>query len=499
MLISKVDVLAEVISDPVKFAEQLSFTKLRRYQQEVIRAVVDSVRNSRGLSFVVMFPRQSGKNEVQAHLEVYLLALCCMRGAEMVKVSPTWKPQSLNAMRRLERILRVNMAVQRSWVKESGTIYRVRRASISFLSAAPESNIVGATASTLLEVDEAQDVLPDKFDREIAPMAASTNATRVFWGTAWTTTTLLARELRAAERAQEKDGIRRVFRLSADEVAAEVPAYARFVAGQIEALGREHPTVKTQLFSEELHGEGGMFHPERRERMRGGHPAESQPLPGERYAFTLDVGGSGPGAGHDASALTILRVDASGLGRADEGGAVFRVAARRMWVGSSYTALLASLRALAETWRPLDIVVDATGIGAGLAEMLARHCAAQVHPFTFNLISKSKLGWAFGSLCDAGGFLDHAEAQGEGGELQALFWRQAEACEFLLRPGGKGTVSWGVPDGTRDPLKGGPLRDDLLVSAVMTAELARLILSPTRPTLVVPAADPLAEMDRGAF
>ncbi len=498
-MITNVEALAAILGDAVKFADAFSGIKLRRYQQEVIQAVVDSVRNQRGLSFVVMFPRQSGKNEVQAHLEVYLLALGMMRGAEMVKVSPTWKPQSLNAMRRLERILRRNLAVERQWVKESGYIYRIRNASISFFSGAPEANIVGATASTLLEVDETQDVLPDKYDRDIAPMAASTNATRVFWGTAWTTTTLLARELRAAERAQAADGIRRVFRLTADEVAAEVPDYARFVAGQIAALGRDHPMVKTQLFSEELQGEDGMFTPARRERMSGTHPAEDGPIPGARYAFLVDVGGSGSGGDQDASALTIVRVVIGGVERVDGGGPVYRVAARRMWLGSPYSALLANLKGLVERWRPLDIVVDATGIGAGLAELLARQCGARVHPFVFSLHSKSRLGWNFISLCESGGFLDHAEAQGEAGELQALFWRQALACEFNLRPGVQRVAQWGVPDGVRDPLKGGPLRDDLLVSAALTAELDRQISATCGQALLVRAADPLDEIDRGGF
>ena len=45
---------------------------------------------------------------------------------------------------------------------------------------------MGATASLLLEVDEAQDVAINKFDKDIDPMADSSNATRIFWGTAWT-------------------------------------------------------------------------------------------------------------------------------------------------------------------------------------------------------------------------------------------------------------------------------------------------------------------------
>ena len=170
-----------VLHDPLLFARAASGITLRAYQQPVIQAIADSVFKQRGLSFVVMFPRQSGKNELQAQLEVYLLMLLSqtLPGSEMVKVSPTWKPQSLNAMRRLEGVLKRNLFTRSLWQKESGYIYRVGEARITFLSGAPEANIVGATASTLLEVDEAQDVLTAKYDREIAPMAAI-SATHVF-------------------------------------------------------------------------------------------------------------------------------------------------------------------------------------------------------------------------------------------------------------------------------------------------------------------------------
>jgi hypothetical protein len=63
-----------------------------------------------------------------------------------------------------------------------------------FFSADPESNVVGATASLLLEIDEAQDVSPDTFDKDFRPMAATTNATTVMYGTAWSDDTLLARQ-----------------------------------------------------------------------------------------------------------------------------------------------------------------------------------------------------------------------------------------------------------------------------------------------------------------
>ncbi len=319
-------IIKRVILSPLRFASDASGLKLRSYQEQVALAVVNSVKTNAGLSFVVMFPRQSGKNELQAQIETYLLLMLSDFNAEIVKISPTWKPQTLNAMRRLERVLQKNLITRGMWAKESGYIYRLNTARIFFFSGGPQANIVGATASTLLEVDEAQDVEISKYDKDIAPMAASTNATRIFWGTAWTSRTLLHRELIAAQAAEKVDGVRRVFVLDADQVAKEVPAYGNFVADQVARLGRNNPMVRTQFFSEEIDAESGMFPAARRSLLYGPQPAQEKPTPGLVYAFLLDVAGEDESAsqagGHegelsnpkrDSTALTIVEVDLSTL------------------------------------------------------------------------------------------------------------------------------------------------------------------------------------------
>ena len=88
-MIEDIPAVKQLLHDVVLFSQHASGITLRRYQIEVARAVDDSVVHRRGLSFVVMFPRQSGKNELQAHLESYLLVLFSLLEAEMVKVSPT--------------------------------------------------------------------------------------------------------------------------------------------------------------------------------------------------------------------------------------------------------------------------------------------------------------------------------------------------------------------------------------------------------------------------
>ncbi len=495
-----------LLSDPERFTLAASGIRLRHYQRGVLNAIFDSVLNERGLSFVVIFPRQSGKNELQAQLETYLLTLFSNFPVEMVKVSPTLEPQALTAMRRLERTVKRNTLTRRIWVKESGSIYRIGEARITFLSAAPESNIVGATASALLEVDEAQDVLCVKYEKDVAPMSASTNATRVFWGTAWTSRTLLAQQLRAARAEEKRDGVRRVFRLTADDVAAEVSAYRRHVDETVKRLGRAHPTVRTQYYSEEVDGEGGMFPPDRLARLRCAETAEEAALPAARYALLLDVAGEDEGVrgvdgalkpanpARDSSALTLVRVSAA------EGGLLpcFCPVLRRQWTGVNHTRLHDEIRALALAWQARAIVVDATGVGAGLASFLERSLPGRVLPFTFNTASKSKLGWDFLGVVDSGRWHEaqlDPQRQPEQAHFQQEFYDQLAGCQFQVGAGPDQRMRWGVPEGARHPLSGAPLHDDWVLSAALCARLEDLDWSPASASLIIPAGDPLEKME----
>ncbi|MFZ6029866.1 MAG: hypothetical protein ACOYYS_19300 [Chloroflexota bacterium] len=500
-----IETLKAVLRDIVLFCQYASGITLREYQKAPLRRILDSIINRYGDTIVVIFPRQSGKNEIQGQLETYLLMLLSQTTAEIVKVSPTWKPQTLNAMRRLERILAKNLLTATLWRKVQGYIYRIGMAMIYFFSGHPESNIVGATASTLLEVDEAQDVSPEKYDKEIEPMAASTNATRVFWGTAWTSNTLLAREKKAAEAAQAIDGRRRVFVLTADDVRKEVPAYGKFVDGVIAKLGRNNPMVRTQYFSEEIDAEGGMFPPSRIEAITGRHRPLAGPQAGELYAALLDVGGEDEAATldptkldnpkRDSTSLTIVRVipprdDLQPL-------PVYESVYRRAWIGTKHTDIYGQLRAELDAWQPRYIVVDATGVGAGLSSMLAKTYrpaddGGSVVPFLFTASSKSKLGWDFLGVIDSGRFHEHTPAN------ETLI-RQMQACQYEIIPGPGKLMKWSVPETARDQVTGELIHDDVLLSTAMVALLdAYTWLTPEAP-FIVRARDPLADMDEEGF
>ena len=500
-----------------RFVAVLGGAQLRAYQQQVAKAVVDSVLAQRGLSLVVMFPRQSGKNFLQAQLEVYFLVRFARVGAEMIKFSPTFEPQSLNAMRRLEAALQANWLTRDTWKKSSGNHYRFGNAHLTFLSAAPGANVVGATASTLLELDEAQDIESDKYDKQIAPMAASTNATRVFWGTAWTEQTLLARELRLAEEAQTRDGIRRVFRLSADVIRQEVPAYGVFVDEQVARLGRMHPMVRSQYFSEEISTEGGLFPPARLGLMKGSHPAQELPEPGKLYALLVDLAGEDEAMrqgtptgleqaealvnpGRDATAITVVEVDLHLQSDELVGKPIYKVMQRYLWTGEKHSTQYARLLALAERWQPQRLVVDASGVGAGVASFLADRFGERVVQLRFTQQVKSRLGWGFLAVIDTGRFQDYLpdKEQSEAARLQALFQRQLAAVSYSVSSGPEHFIAWGVPEAARDPQGGGWLHDDLVLSAAMVAMLDEQpwSVSSSAP-LVIAAPDPIKEMDGG--
>jgi hypothetical protein len=515
-----------LLSDVVRFASLASGLQLRTYQQEVARAIVNSVINDLGLTFVVIFPRQSGKNELQAQIETYLLVYYASQDRDIIKVSPTWRPQSLNALRRLKAVLDKNCYTFNRYQLHSGFIFRFDTSRITFLSGKPEAHVLGATASLLLECDEAQQLLVAKWDKDFAPMAASTNATRVFWGTMWTSQTLLARELRTARHAEALDGHRRVFILSADQVSAEVPAYGTFVAEQVARLGHHHPLVKTQYFSEEIDAETGMFPPERQALMKGHHPRLVAPLPGEIYALLLDLAGEDEAASgdldlaspqalrnpsRDSTALTVVRVDLSSLSDDLIQAPSYQVVNRYLWTGVRHTTLYGCIKALAGLWRARYLVVDATGVGAGLASFLHKALPGRVLPFIFSSSSKSDLGWRFLALVETGRYKEYAPLSpspvpgagchrvGEENDnqspdlLQSLFWDQVQHCQSTVLVGPNKAIRWGVLPGSRHPITGEILHDDLLISASLCALLDDCHWG-TALSGLIPSPDPLQDM-----
>jgi hypothetical protein len=343
-------------------------------------------------------------------------------------------------------------------------------------------------------VDEAQDVSIQKFDKDFDPMTASTNATRVFWGTAWTSHTLLHRQMQIARREQEADGVKRLFTYTADDIRRVVPEYGMKVDAVVAEKGRQHPLVRTQYFCEEIDAQAGMFNPGRLALMQADQPAQEAPVAGHLYAFCIDVAGmdeallnlDGLGnPGRDSTTLTVVDVDLSQLTAL--GAPTYRAVKRLNWQGVSHLQVFGQIAALAAAWHPQHVVIDATGVGEGLWALLDKALPGRVHPVKFSLQKKSELGYAFLGVIETGRFRDCAPS------ADALL--QYQNCFSEILPGPQHSMRWGVRDGTRGP-DGALIHDDHILADALTAELDALGWVPFLPTTIIQAEDPIKWMNR---
>ncbi len=480
------------------FTEACAGIRLRPYQLEAGQAILDSIRLGRGDTLVVMMSRQAGKDELSANLKAYLLTRFMNQEAGIVEVNPTYKPQTINAIDRLDRRLQADPAMRLYWRKRSDFMRVFGKARVSFLSGDAQANVLGATASLLLIVNEAQDIRPATYDHKFAPMAASTNATRLFLGTAWRGDTLLARELRLALRREQEDGRRRVFRYDADDVRKVVPSYGEFVDGEIRRLGRSHPLIKTQYFNEELDAAGGMFNARRRALIFGAQPGTTDPGPSAILAFCIDVGGMDEKAGRrveelensgrDSTTLSVVQLELPPA--AASSGPTYRVVQRVQWTGADHVTVFGQIKALAGRWRPQHIVVDATGVGEGLWAMLLRAFPTRVMPVKFSAASKSEIGYRFLSIIETGRFRD---CSGGAGLSPEMVEKQYAACQAEVLVGVQKTMRWGVPDGMRDE-NGVLIHDDVVMADALVAKLDELQWSARFTPFIIAAPDPLDDM-----
>lgn len=490
------------LANPATFSRTVLKRPLRRYQVEPARAIIASILEGKGLQFAVMMSRQAGKNELSGQLEAYLLNLYQRRGGQIVKASPTFKPQTINSILRLTDRLD-NPWNKDRWRRREGYIVELGKARCLFFSADPAANVVGGTADILLECDEAQDVQPAKWDKDFAPMGASTNVTSVFWGTAWTSDTMLAQTIAHLHRLETRDGIRRVFKYDADQVGREVPSYAAYVRQQVQKLGRDHPLIKTQYYLEEIDGQGGLFPEMRRALMRGAHLRQAEPTAGRRYAFLIDVAGEDEQPGdplqrqmlsnkkRDATALTVVDVDVS-YGQLP----TYRTVNRKLWLGVKHSSLYGQIVALANKWRPVWVVIDATGVGAGLASFLQKALGERLIPVVFSPKVKSDLGWNFVGIVETGRYLEHVP---DDTPDCRQFWHEVEACQYEVRDGPGQMMSWGVWETVAYDGLIAYGHDDLLISSALTSILDQQEWPGTGPSAVVQQADPLAEIDRAGW
>ncbi|MBM3153979.1 MAG: hypothetical protein FJ008_01445 [Chloroflexi bacterium] len=374
--------------------------QLRPYQQEVAKAVLESIQDNLGLTFSVEIARQGGKNELSAHLEVLLLTMHMAAGGSSIKCSPTFKPQTIISINRLKERLN-DFGFAGLWGTEAGYILRLGNARQIFLSADESAAVVGHTADILLEIDESQDVARDKYTKEFRPMASASNATTVHYGTTWDDATLLEEIKQANLELERKDGIRRHFRYDWLEISKHNPHYQAFVEAERQRLGEDHPLFRTQYALLPIRGGGGFLTSQQIARMMGNHSRLHHPQQTGIFVAGIDFAGESEQLedevlirpGRDATVITIAQVTPPEA-NSPYPEPLINILEHYSWLGQNHASLHPQMvDILKNVWNCRYVVADATGIGEPITSFLRRSLGNKIVPFKFTQKSKSELGF----------------------------------------------------------------------------------------------------------
>ena len=414
----------------------------------------------------VEIARQGGKNELSAQLELLLLTIYMVEPQNLIKCSPTFKPQAVISMARLKDRLN-NAGFNGIWTSELGYIIKLGNARAIFLSADKSASVVGNTAHILLEVDESQDVSKDKYSKEFKPMGATTNVTTVHYGTTWDDSTLLEEVKQTNLELERKDGIKRHFRYDWEEIARYNPDYRAYVAAERERLGENHPLFLTQYRLLPIRGGGGYLSPQQRVQLSGEHSRKHQPDHNKVYVAGIDLAGEAEETNgvclralkprRDSTVVTIGELDFSTCDGVIKQPRI-NVAEHYRWTGRKHTELYPQLvDILKDTWHCRKIVVDATGIGEPVSSFLRQSLGSRVVPFTFTQRAKSELGFNLLAAINSGRLKMY---KGDGSAEYREFWLEMEKARSQYRP--NQTMNFYV-----DPAQG---HDDFLMSLALLVE-----------------------------
>ncbi len=529
-----------------RFAAYIVEKPFYPYQAEVANAIMYSIDHNLGHVITVMMARQSGKNQLSALIEAFLLFT--RREGTIIKAAPTFSPQVTNSRRRLMSMLENPFCNKRLWTSyaqiglaPSKEVHLVRRhvgPSVMFFSADRDSNVVGATASLLLEIDEAQDVESEKFDKDFRPMASTSNATSVMYGTAWSDETLLARQCRLNLEIERAGGPRRHFEYDWRACAASNPNYQRFVETEIERLGESHVAIQTQYYLRSISSAGFFFNDLQRTLLRGSHVWELQPenslsswpvephseqgmsihaepatplpemagspvdqpiyagteqaaaLPGTGsngqeaacsgicYVAGLDVGGEERADPTDAEKLNVKR-DSTVLtiGRVQYNELqlpTIEIVHQCWWTGKTYLEQYAAVLALCEQWAIRRLVIDNTGQGAGLASLLIDKLGKE-RVEAYSFTRPSKSKLGYELLALINsGRCTLYHERGAPAEIYAECWQQIKLARYSLP----------APETINFYVEPGEGHDDFLISLALCARALEALVQPAAATRI---------------
>ncbi len=350
-------------------------------QVEAIKLIEQRIAEKNGGIITIRSSRQTMKNECSAMVQARALTKHYREGGEYIRTAPTWKPQIVTSRKRLERIL-FNDPLSKGTRPRYGFTFERGPVSIIFLSSDRNAQVVGATASVALDLDEAHKVDAGKFEEDFSPMCAFNNVPVIMWGVAADQNDLLY-EYR---QKNEKDCPENNLQYPAPIWCEIRPEYAKHFEERVAKLGIDHPVIKTQYLLEDIKALGGFLNEwQIASILSGDHKRRKSPKEGCSYVVLIDIAGEAEEeetdpfkksfGQRDATVALVVEVDKRKL---KNDFPLFRIVDLFWWVGRSLAegpsqlpGQQATLLKILELWKPFSVVVDARGVGEQMAAYFA--------------------------------------------------------------------------------------------------------------------------------
>jgi hypothetical protein len=361
---------------------------LRGLQGEIIKRVENFVQAHKGGVMTVLSSRQTGKNETAALLQrrhLWRNQLSLFKKS-WIRTAPTHEPQIVNSKKRLEELLQLNkkniihhpLFNCDKLQKSEGYIWQLGNATVEFMSSGKHSNVVGATASECLDMDEAHKIDKAKFDEDFAPFTASTNAGTLLWGVAANGLDTIE-WYRQSNIENKRPQLNLYYPCDVWADASEI--YRAHLNSRVEALGWDHPIVKTQYRLIPVANEGTFINGiQAKNLFNSDHYREQSPRSGSTYEIVIDLAGGNEdfnpdknfvGEGDTMTDSTVIWIyEVTPIICQNNIFPVIRIVNMYWWTGVPLPDQQAAIKDLVLFWRAQKITVDGIGIGRQIAESL---------------------------------------------------------------------------------------------------------------------------------
>lgn len=385
---NKKELFLKCWNDPLFESIHVSKRPLRGLQGEIIHKVEKFIADHNGGVMPILMSRQAGKNDISAILQRRHLwrRQRSTLPAIWIRTAPTQRPQIVNSKKRLREILQLSaknrighpLFENAQLIKEEGYIWRVGNASVEFISSGPNANVVGATASTCLDMDEAHKVIKAKFDEDFAPFTANTAAATLLWGVAANGLDTIE----AYRQSNLEEGRPDLNLFYPCDIWMDVhEPYRIHVEDRVKKLGWDHPIIKTQYRLISVAAEGRFLSEAHiRSILSGDHPRQRKPKHGKQYQIVIDIAAGNEelnpnndiegneDTNTDSAVIWIYEVTPE---LAENNLFPIIRLVNLIWsTGASLPKFEEEVKQTLEFWNPTKVTIDAIGVGRQIAESM---------------------------------------------------------------------------------------------------------------------------------